>query len=327
MARSSDRARTYREDGERRWERLAADMVVSGQVAPEQLDLDVDSLRVVWEYVLPRLRRRSPDEPVDPRRQPPWWDGPRWQRYAGWDDATHDLVGAVAYYFGEVAARRPGAAWSVGQVESNDPGEPVVVCQGVDINPLGMVMHALADVWDGHADPDALVELALHRPEPLSRELLYPTRLVLRLRGRPAGVLRRSVGLNPVRVVSGLTPLLAGDAPNLASEGMNAHEHVGSGDWRALVGVDLARGVVREVRAIIGATYSDPPPSPLAREQVRSFVDGLVALAAALHARVDILHAQPNDLHAPRPSGALTADRVPEVLDTVDLGQRRRRRR
>ena len=77
---------------------------------------------------------------------------------------------------------------------------------------------------------------------------------------------------------------------------------------------------------MIGAGWSEPRPTRLTREQIRAYVDGFLSLAAELGGQVEILYAQPNDLHAPHPRGVLTPNRVPEVLDTIDLGPRRRRR-
>lgn len=329
MTAPRDRPRRYRDDGQRRWERLKAEMVASGAVAAEQLDSSPESLRMVWEYVLPRLRRRAPDEPADPAQQPPWWDGPMWRMDTTWDDGSHDLIGAVAYYFGEVRVRRPGASWGVGPPGTADAGEPVIVGEREDINPLGMVLNALGDVWEGREDRDALMRLALYVPEPLPLELLYPTRLVLRLRGKPVGLLRRRGSLDAAGVVGALRRLLdvegAGPA-EVALSPAGTTEADYRGEWRAGVEVDGAAGAVREVRTVIGAGWSEPRPSQLTREQMRAFVDGFVGLAAEFDGEVDILHAQPNDLHAPRPSGVLTPDRVLEVLDAIELGPHRRRR-
>lgn len=329
MLSNLDRTRLYREDGERRWERLRAEMLKTGEVAPEQLDFSPRSLRVVWGWALPRLYKRPAGEPVDPERQPPWWDGPSWGRYAGWDDATHDLVGAVAWYFGEVCVRRPGASWGVGLPETSDEGEPVIEGERVQINPLVMVLNALADVWDGKPDPESLMRLALYVPEPLPLELLYPLRLVLRLRGMPAGVLRRRSGLDRARVSEVLSRLLDVEGvgrPAVDSPAAGRTKQEYRGEWRAGIEVDTAAGAVREVRAVIGAGWSEPRPTRLTREQIRAYVDGFLSLAAELGGQVEILYAQPNDLHAPHPRGVLTPNRVPEVLDTIDLGPRRRRR-
>lgn len=329
MSSNLDRTRLYREDGERRWERLKAEMLATGQVAPEQLDFSPRSLRVVWGWALPRLNKRPAGEPVDPERQPPWWDGPTWERYARWDDATHDLVGAVAWYFGEVCVRRPGASWGVGLPQSQDEGEPVIEDDRAVTNPVLMMLNALADVWDGKPDPESLLKLALYVPEPMPLELLYPQRLVLRLRGRSAGVLRRRSGLDRARVSEVLSRLLdveGGGQPavHLPAAGRTKQEY--RGEWRAGIELDTAAGDVREVRAVIGASWSEPRPSRLTREQIRAFVDGFVGLATELGGQVEIVHAQPNDLHAPHPRGVLTPARVSEVLDAIDLGPRRRRR-
>lgn len=321
-----DLARLYREDGQRRWERLQSEMVASGEVTPEQLDLTPESLRVVWGWVLPRLRKRPPGEPVDRERQPPWWDGPMWESDASWDDATHDLVGAVAYYFGEVRVRSPGAAWAAGLAGTSDEGEPVIEDEQAHINPLGQVMIALVDVWNGRQDPDALVRLALHRSEPQSLDFLYDTRLVLRLRGRPAGMLRRRGDLDRLRVAHGVGRMLELAPVELAPGGQTFFEHIGSGDWRARVEVDAAAGVVHEVRVVIGAPW-DERPGPGRAEQVRSLVDDLLLLSAEVGGEVDIVQGQPGQLDAPHPKGLLTADRVAEVLEAVELGPSRRRPR
>ena len=329
MSSNLDRTRLYRKDGERRWERLKAEMLAVGEVGPEQLDFSPRSLRVVWGWVLSRLCKRPAGEPLDPERQPPWWDGPTWGRYAGWDDATHDLVGAVAWYFGEVCVRRPGASWGVGLPQSSDEGEPVIEDERVLTNPLVMVLNALADVWDGKPDPESLMRLALYVPEPMPLELLYPPRLTLRLRGRPAGVWRRLSGLDRARVSEILGRLLdvegaGGPAVDIPGAGRTEQEY--RGEWRAGIEIDGAAGGVREVRAVIGAGWSEPRPSKLTRKQIRAFVDGFVALAAELGGQVKILNAQPNDMHATQPHGVLTPNRVPEVLDTIDLGPRQQRR-
>lgn len=326
MASNLDRPRLYRADGQRRWERLKAEMVASGAVASEQLDFSPDSLRMVWQYVLPRLRKRPQDEPVEPARQPPWWDGPRWRRYAAWDDATHDLIGGVSYYFGEVRVRRPGAAWTVGLPETYDEGEPVIEGDQVHLNPLGMVLNALAEAADGRPDPESLVRLARYVSEPQPLELLYSTRLVLRLRGTSAGLLRRRSSLDASRISEAVGRLLQIDPVNVLPAGQTVFEHIGSGDWRARLEVDAASGGVREVRAVIGAPWNERP-GPGRAEQVREFVDALLRLGAEIGGGVDILRAQPSELDAPRPSGLLTPDRVPAVLEAVELGPRRRRRR
>lgn len=326
MASKLDRPRLYREDGERRWERLKAEMVASGRVASEQLDLSTESLRVVWGYALPRLRKRPQDEPIDPERQPPWWDGPRWCRSAGWDDATHDLIGAVSYYFGEVRVRRPGAAWTVGLAETYDEGEPVIEGDQVHVNPLGMVLNALAEAADGRPDPDSLVKLALYDSEPQPLEFLYDTRLVLRLRGTSAGLLRRRGSLDPTRVSEAVRRLLQIDPVILLPAGQTVFEHIGSGDWRARLEVNAASGGVRDVRVVVGAPW-DERPGPGRAEQVRGLIDALLRLGAETGGEVDIVQAQPGELDAPRPSGLLTPDRVPAVLEAVELGPRQRRRR
>lgn len=326
MASNLDRPRLYREDGQRRWERLKAEMVASGTVASEQLDFSPESLRVVWEYVLPRLRKRPQDEPVDPARQPPWWDGPRWCRYAEWDDATHDLVGAVSYYFGDVRVRRPGSAWTIGLAETYDEGEPVIEGDQVHVNPLGTVLNALAEASDARPDPDSLAKLVLYVSEPQPLEFLYDTRLVLRLRGTSAGLLRRRSSFDPSRISEAVGRLLQIDPVNFLPAGQTVFEHIGSGDWRARLEVDAAAGGVREVRVVVGAPW-DERPGPGRAEQVRTFLDALLRLGAEIGGEVDIVQAQPGELDAPRPSGLLTPDRLPAVLEAVELGPRRRRRR
>ena len=149
------------------------------------------------------------------------------------------------------------------------------------------------------------------------------TRLVLRLRGRPAGLVRRRSGLDRLRVSYGLGRLLDPTGVSLRASGRATFEHVGAADWRAEVRVRTRAGEVREVRAAIAA-----PCDVRARErpgQVRAFVAGLVDLAWETGGEVDLLHAQPDEPRASPPSGVVTPARVGEVLAAVGLGRRQRR--
>ena len=326
MALNVDRSRRYREDGRRRWERMRAAMIESGAVDADQLDGTPASLRVVWGWVLPQLRRRPVDATVDPARQPPWWDGPYWNRYAAWDDTAHDLVGAVADYVGEVVSGQPGATWSLGAAGSRSEGEPVVVVERQpEINPVGLVLHALADLEEGQPEPEALVSAVERHCQALPLQLLYPTRLVLRLRGPAAGLLRRRCGLPRDRVSEGLGRLLGRDAAvDLPVAGTVMLEHIGAGDWRAGIEVEIVPDAVRAARVVIGAPWDVRPHER--PEHVAAFLHGLLQLAAGAGGQLEIEHAQPPELDAPRPTGLLTPENVAEVLQAVELGSRRRPR-
>ena len=53
--------------------------------------------------------------------------------------------------------------------------------------------------------------------------------------------------------------------------------------------------------------------------EVRSALQGLLRVADSVGAAVLVEEARPDDLHARRPTGELTAERLAEVLRAVDL--------
>lgn len=316
----SDRPALYEQDGQRRWHELVREMVGSGEVAAEQLDLSTSSLRTVWQWVLPRLRLRPDDEPVDEAVQPPWWSGPSWRRYPAWDDVTHQRVSAVAHHLRQVLLAQPGASADLGESGTVDAGEPVIrFADRLDINPLREVKMGLADVWDGRPDPDALAKVVEGPPFRLSPELLWPTRLVLRMTGPARGVLRRRRDLDTSAVTDGLRELV--QQPVEPPTGGNVQtEHLGAGDWRALITITGDRQRLREVEVVIGAGWGrDEPILPERGPAVREFLRGLLALAERTDAEVDVVKAVPDDQHAPRPTGRLTASNVEHVLRALDL--------
>jgi hypothetical protein len=238
-------------------------------------------------------------------------------RYAGWDDATHDRVGAVAHHLGEVLADQPGATWTLGDAGTVDEGEPVLALPDrLDVNPLGAVLSALADVWDGRPDPGALAAVVAEPPPALAASLLYPARLVLRLHAGRRGLGRRT-GLDRDATAGALAGLLSRPV-EVPDDGDVVLEHLGQHDWRAQVQVRCTRGAVREAHVVVGVPH-DEPAVPGRPEAVHRWIAGLLEVAARLGGVVEVVEAVPEDQDAPRPRGVLTADRLPAVLAAVDL--------
>lgn len=314
-----DRPALYDEDGRRSWDDLVQEMTASGEVAPEQLDLSGASLQAAWQWLLPRLRRRPEDEPVDEADQPPWWDGPSWRRYAAWDDVTHHRISGVAHRLRQVLLAQPGATAGVGEADTVDAGEPVVVFDDrPDVNALRAVKLVLADVWDGRADPDALARVVDVRPPALPAELLWPTRLVLRMRAPTAGLLRKQRGLGPATIVSGLSELLQQPLEPPTAAGRSRVEHLGDEDWRAVVTLVGDSKRLRDVEIVVGAPRDEPVTQGRDRA-VRALLHGLLDLAERAGAEVEVVDALPDDQHVARPDGRLSTSRLEEVLTAVGL--------
>lgn len=314
-----DRPALYDEDGRRSWDDLVQEMTASGEVAPEGLDLSAASLQAAWRWLLPRLRRRPADEPVNEAGQPPWWDGPSWRRYAAWDDVTHHRISGVTHRLRQVLLAQPGATAGVGEADTVDAGEPVVVFDDrPDVNPLREVKMALADVWDGRADPDALAHVVDLHPPALPPELLWPTRLVLKMRAPATGVLRRRRELETATVVSGLSKLLRQPLQPPTAVGTSRTEYLGREDWRALVTMMGDTKRLRDVEIIVGAPRDEPVTQ--GRDQaVRALLQGLLDLAERSGAEVEVVDAVPDDQHAARPGGRLDTSSLEDVLTAVGL--------
>ncbi len=313
-----DRPALYDRNGRRSWDELVREMATSREVDPGELDLSVSSLRAVWRSVMPRLQPRPTGQPVDEAVQPPWWSGPSWRRYAAWDDVSHSRISAVAYRLRQVLLAQPGTTAGLGEAGTVDAGEPVVVfADRPDVNPLREVKSALADVWDGRADPDALARVVDLRPAALPPELLYPTRLVLRLRAPAGGVLRRRRDLDTSTLADGLCELLQ-QAVEQPTAGEARTEYHGTGDPRALVTMRGDRQRLREVEVVLGAPRDEPVASARGAV-VREVVHGLLALAARTGAEVEVVEAVRDHQHAPRPTGRLSTSTLEHVLRAVGL--------
>lgn len=309
----------YQQDGRRSWEALEQEMTSSKEVAPAQLDLTASSLRAVWRWLLPRLRPRPTGEPVDESAQPPWWSGPSWKRYAAWDDVTHRRISAAAHHLRQVLLAQPGATAGVGEFGTVDAGEPVVVfADRPDVNPLREVKMALADVWNDRANPDALAHVVDLRPPALPAELLWPTRLVLRMRAPAAGVLRRRRESDTATVLSGLSELLQQPLEPPTAAGTSRAEHLGAEDWRAVVTIVGDNKRLRDVEVVVGAPR-DEPVTQGRDEAVRAMLHGLLDLAERTGAEVEVVDAVPDDQHAARPFGRLSSSSLEDVLAAVGL--------
>lgn len=312
----ADRSTVYDEDGRRRWDELVEEMTSSGQVASAQLDLSASSLEVVWRWLLPRLRQRPPDEPVVEGVQPPWWSGPTWKRYAGWDDVSHHRISAVAHHLRQVLLARPDATVGLGEAGTVDAGEPVVVfADRPDVNPLREVKVLLADVWDARADPASSARVVA-RPQALAPEVLYPTRLVLRVRAPVSGVFRRRRHLDTPTVVRAMSQLLGRPLGPLAAG--TTVEHLGAGDWRAVIALTGDAARLREVTIVVGAPR-DEPVAHTRGPAVRELLGGLLTWAEQTGSEVDVVEAVPDDQHAARPTGRISASELDAVLRTVGL--------
>ncbi|PPK94621.1 hypothetical protein CLV92_107124 [Kineococcus xinjiangensis] len=316
-----DFTRTYEDDGRARWRRVSREMVESGEVAAEELDLTVESLQPVWLWLARRARKRPPGEPLPTDATlPPWFTGPGWRAYDGWDDGTLDRIGAVTYYLECVLAALPGVEQAVGE-EYYTLGEPVHILPdtyGREQNPLEWVGSALSDVWNGEEpDPQALT-CRIKPAEPLDQEYFYRSRLTLRLEPEPRGLLRRRA-LVPVELVTKFLSTVVGRQVSLLPAGNGEAvdvEHIGAGEWRAFFTATLKGSGLRSLDVVIGAD-GGRLKAKQCRSEVRELVFALLSFAEEALCAVRIVQARPMNCTEPSPSGRLTTEIAEDVLSAV----------
>jgi hypothetical protein len=279
----------FREDGQRRLDRLVADVGIGEPLFSRE------ALLTLWSWVLPRLRERTSQEPVDLLAAPPWWGRQEHYRPARWDDTTLDRAGALAYHLGEtLVGSQPGARWAYSDREDDaEAGEALVRLELPErwVNPLVVVLNAFKAARYGTAGPtflrDVYDETLAQAPEP-ARSNGDP-RLSLRVVAPARGPLRRRAPL-PRRLVEQQLQKLLDEQVVLPARGdwSRAYAVGDPPECQVELAVRSNRGGVGHVGArVTGAPEDAGSEQPALRRLLLAFLDLAEAAGAFVEGRAE----------------------------------------